>query len=434
MADIINYSDLFDRLKVLIKYFNSLETRQVSTGASELPLPYIKNQILSPYETQDITNELQTLEADFSNAIDTIGTLKLAFIGWFETALRGIARELGEYGTSPAAILDALTDAMNHDSQTLKARELALHTDDIDTDDTIVPHTDNDGTGKLVYSFVRPGLSPSEIANAEVLQCRCISSTTEKQETFQLSGEKSHSRESYLGQGSGLGSTLTALGESIDNGDLEDWTANAADNWTATVGAWNTEIVQDTDKLEGTYCVKTAYAEGNWKITTPLPITLLPNTVYVIGLWAKKAAGATGTLRFGISNGDAINAFASGCFRTISVADLTTSYTFQFIAFKTPAAVSQSWALGISSDTPGTADFLFDLCQFGVMTAFNNMHFAVCSGDTGFGVNDQFGFGSDNVGFEVVEAINGIIQKFIGRCFGTQLPSTVGAETISDPT
>jgi len=152
-----------------------------------------------------------------------------------------------------------------------------------------------------------------------------------------------------------------------------------------------------------------------------------------MGLWVKKAASATGTLRFGISNGDAVDAFVSGCVKSIDVTLLTTSYVFKFIAFKTPAAVSQSWTLGISSDTPGTADFLFDLCQFGVMTMFNNMYFAVCSGDTGFGVNDKFGFGSDNTGFEVVESINGIIQKFIGRCFGTQLPSTTGVETITDP-
>lgn len=436
MADIINYSDLFDRLKVLIKYFNSLETRQVSTGASELPLPYIKNQVLSPYETQDITNELQTLEADFANQVSNLETLKLAIIGWFEAALKGVAQELGEYSITPVDILSALADAMTHDSQTLNARELALHTSDIATDGTVVPHTSNDGTGKLVYTFVRPGLSISEIANAEVLQCICKASTTLKQEQFQLSGEQSHSRANHLGQGSGLGPALIALGESITNGNFEDWTANAADNWTATVGAWHTEILQDADELEGTYCVKTVHGEGDWKITHAMPITLLPNTMYVMGLWVKKEAGATGTLRFGISNGDAVDAFRAGCFKIVTIlTDLTTSYSFQFIAFKTPAAVDSTWTLGISSDTPGTADFLFDLCQFGAATLFNNMYFAVCAGGTGFGLGDKFGFGSDNAGFEVVESLPGIIQKFIGRCFDTQLPSaTGGAETISDPT
>ena len=96
MADIINYSNLFDRLKVLIKYFNILEARQIDTGASNLPLPYIKNQILVPYETQDITSELQTMEADFANQVNNLETLKLAIISWFEVALRGVAQELGE--------------------------------------------------------------------------------------------------------------------------------------------------------------------------------------------------------------------------------------------------------------------------------------------------------------------------------------------------
>lgn len=434
MADIIVYANLFDRLKVLIKYFNILEARQVNTGSGDLPLPYIKNQILVPYEAQDITSELQAFESDFTVSINTIENLKLAIISWFELALRGIAQELGEYSITPTDILGALVEAMTHDSQTLKARELILNTSDVDTDGTIIPHTANLGTGKLVYSFVRPGLSPSEIANAEVLSCICTSSITAKQEFFQLSGEGSHSRSSHLGQGSGLGSVLTALGESIDNGDFEDWTANAADDWTATVGAWNTEVVQDSGKYEGTYCVKTAFAQGDWKITTPLPITLLPNTMYVMGMWVKKVTSATGTLRFGISNGDAVDAFVTGCVKSVVVADLTTSYAFQFIAFKTPAAVNSAWTLGISSDTPTVADFLFDLCQFGVMGVFNNIYFAICSGDTGFGLNDKFGFGSDNTGFEVVESVNGVIQKFIGRCFDTQLPSTTGAETIADPT
>lgn len=433
MADIINYSNLFDRLKVLIKYFNILEARQVNTGASDLPLPYIKNQILVPYETQDITSELQNLEVDFATQVSNLEALKLAIIGYFETALKGITQDLGEYSITPVDILGALADAMVHDSQTLKARELILNASDVDTDGTVVPHTNNLGTGKLVYSFIRPGLSPSEIANAEVLSCICTSSITAKQEFFQLSGEGSHSRTSHLGQGSGLGALLTALGASIDNGDFEDWTANAADDWTATVGAWNTEILQDADEYEGTYCVKTAYGEGDWKITTPLPITLLPDTMYVMGMWVKKEASATGTLRFGISNGDAVDDFVSGCVKSVVVADLTTSYAFQFIAFKTPAAVSSAWTLGISSDTPAVADFLFDLCQFGAMEVFNNIYFAICSGDTGFGLNDKFGFGSDNTGFEVVESINGVIQKFIGRCFDTQLPSTTGVETVSDP-
>jgi len=97
--------------------------------------------------------------------------------------------------------------------------------------------------------------------------------------------------------------------------------------------------------------------------------------------------------------------------------------------------VSSAWTLGISSDTPGTADFFFDLCQFGAMTSFNNMCFAICSGSVGFGIGYKFGFASaGRYGFEIAESEPGIIQKFIGRCFNTQLPSATGAaETIADP-
>lgn len=431
MADIISYSNLFDRLKLLIKYFNVLETLQTDTGADNLP--FIKNTILAPYESQDLTWELQTLETDFSASIDNVGTLKRAIIGYFEIALRNIAQILGVHSTAVADILLALSDAMIHDSQTLKARELIIHTSDVDTDLTIKPHVLNRGNGSLIYTLTTL-LGTSEIANAEVLQCRCISSTTLKQESFQLSGEPNHGRESHLGQGSGLGPILTSLGLSVTNGDFEAWTASPiADHWTATVGAWGTEVLKDTDKYEGTYCVKTDYSEGDWKITTPLPVTLLPDTVYVITLVVKKEAGATGTLRFGISNGNGVNAFVADCVKSLTIGDLTTSYALQYLAFKTPTVVDSTWTIGISGDSTAVADILFDLVQFGIMPLFNNIHFAICSGAIGFGVNDKFGFGSDNAGFEVVESINGVIQKFIGRCFDTQLPSTTGAETIADP-
>lgn len=433
----IDYTKLFDRLRELIKHFNILEVRQTGIVEANYPLPYIKNKILDPYETQKVTSELATLETDFDTAISSVETLKRALIAYFEAALAGIASDLGEYAVaSPLEVLGALADAMDRDSKTLNARELIVHASDVDTDLTIKPHTDNAaGTGRLVYIFVRPGLSPSEIANSEVLQCQCISSTTEKEEVFQLSGEGSHSRESHLGQGSGLGPTLTALGESIDNGDFEDWiTPPAADNWTAVLPAtWGTEIAQDAGQYEGTYCVKTDYLEGNWKITHPMPITLLPNTVYVMSLWVKKEAGATGTLRFGISDGDAVDAFVASCAYDKPVADLAETYTLKFVAFKTPAAVSSDWKLGISCASPGTKDFFFDLCQFGTMTAFNNMCFAICSGVTRFGIADKFGFGSaGRYGFEVAESEPGIIQKFIGRMFNTQLPSATGGNESSE--
>jgi len=435
---VITYADLFDRLKVLIHYFNELEARQVSESSTNLPLPYIKNQILVPFESQDKTQELNTIEQDFANAILAEGSLKLSIITWAENILSSVASALGVHTPTATEILSALADAMVRDSQTINARELEISASDIATDGTIEPHSLNTGTGKLAYTFLRPGLSPSETADAQTIQCKCISSVSPQQELFQLSGAPNNSRDSHLGQGSGLGPTMVALGASVSNGDFEDWTGAplVADNWTATVGAWGTEISQEVSTVfEGTYSVVTDYVEGDWKITTPLPITLQPDTVYAIVLAIRKVASATGTLRFGLSNGTAVAAYVAGCVKSVSVAALTTDYAIQYLCFKTPAVVSAAWTLGISMDTPGVANIFFDLLQFGIMTVFNDMRFCIFSGATGFGLGDRFGQGSESVGFSIIEAQPGIVQKFIGRCFDTQLPSATGAaETIADPT
>jgi len=435
MADVLDYSTLFARLKVLIHYFNVLEERQTSTLYTNLPFPYIKNQILLPYESQDATRELQTLESDFLNTITLLNSLKLSILLWFEAALTSQNIALGVHSNLALTILLALSAAMTRDSETINARELIVNASDVEATNIIVPWGSNTGSGRLAYTFLRTGLSVSEIANDEVLQCQCINAATVKHEVFQLSGAPKNSRESYLGQGSGLGPAVAALGNSITNGDFEDWTSSAADNWTATIGAWDTEIVQEASVLyEGVYAVKTAYAEGDWKITHPLPTALLPDTTYIMAIAARKVTAATGTLRFGVSDGDAVDDFVAGCVSSIDVAALTTSYALQYLIFKTPAAVSITWTLGISSDTPGVADFYFDLAQFGAMTSFNNMNFAIVSGATGFGLGDKFGYGSDNVGFKIDESAPGIIQEFIGRCFNTQLPSATSAgETIVDP-
>lgn len=433
---VISYSNLFDRLNVLIKYFNFIETRQTSESSTNYPLPYIKNQIIAPFNTQSKTQEISTIESDFTNAIVAQNTLKVAILTWFETILRNNADALGISSTIPTEILEGLAAAMLRDSQSIVPRVMILNASDVASPNVVVPHASNVGTGSLLYTFEGPGLSPCEISHVETLRCRCTAasrSTAQGQEMFRLSGTPKQSRESYLPQGSGNGPTLYALGTSIPNGNFEAWTGDAADYWTAVVGAWGTEILESASSYESDAAVITAFAEGDWKITTPIPIALAPNTTYAMALYAKKAAGATGTLRFGLSNGNTVSAFVASCVASVDVTALTTDYTLQHLIFTTPSAIDSSWTLAISMDTPGTADIYFDFVQFGQMTRFNGLAFAIIAGVTPFGIGDCFGQGSDSVGFSVEEDSNGIIQKFIGRCFGVQLPSD-SSNTISDPT
>ena len=66
------------------------------------------------------------------------------------------------------------------------------------------------------------------------------------------------------------------------------------------------------------------------------------------------------------------------------------------------------------------------------MVTHNEISFALIKGDTDFAIGDKFGYGDDHLGF-LIEAPNGVIQRFMGRCFAAQLPSAA-EPTIADPT
>lgn len=435
MADIINYNNLFDRIRILVKYFNELETRQTSVAAGNLPLSYIKNQVVTVFEDQGETDQIATLEAEFDAAITNLNELKLAHLTWFEKMLEQLAVDLGEYAiTIPEAILTRLADAMTKDSETVNARETSIDTNDVDTDDTIKAHTDNKGDGKLVYTFAQAGLTPNEISHTEFMHCECISVPAIGQEIFQLSGAQSNSRESHLGQGSGRGPTIMSLGESITNGDFDDWTVLVADNWTAISGTWGTDMLkEDTEVLRGSYSLESVHTQ-TWQIVHALPVTLLPNGLYLFGLWLKATAGTvTGELIASIVDaaGDDVGLDKL----TLDLADLVAdTWEFKYVVIPMPGSVDSTWKLSLEITSQGEELLWIDAVQFGPMTVCNGIHFGLCSGGVDFGLDDKFGYGGDHVGFQVKVDQVGVLQKFFGRCFGVQLPSATGAaETQADP-
>jgi len=434
---IADYTDLFTRLKPLIEYFNLLEERQTKTTLddADYPLPYIRAQILAVYTTLLKDDEVSAIEADFQGTIDSLSTLKNALLNYFDNTLYDLAEEiLSPNNTDPAVILDLLAEAMVIDAASILTRTVSIAAADYRSWDAVnlsgylKAHTANLGDGKLVYCFKTVNDATDERALAEIMQCLCTSG-----ETFTFSGEPALAREQPGQRGSGSGTSISPLTSLLTNGDFETWTnATTPGTWTVEVGAVGQETVTP---FEGLYdCELTQAAAEDWTISQP--IALVPNTVYVLGFWARKAAGATGTMYVEVQDGDDVQVITAELALDMSTFPTTWPTTdaetgFYCMTFVTPGVVGDDWKLVFRTSNGNVANVFLDNVQLGEMVTHNYIQFALCGGSTPFGIGDRFGYGGAYLGFKV-DATVAIIQQFLARCYGKQLPSS-GAPTITDP-
>lgn len=437
---VLNYSNIFARLEPLVLYFNILETRQTSILATDYPIPYIRNEIEGPFASQDMLEELTNFASTFTTHLTSIDTLKSALITWAENIMRTVGVALDEQSTNVEAVVQRLGVAMAKDSYYVTSRDLQINSNDLEagdaSDGTIVPHTDNTGTGVLVFSFTNEDGVDSQLPEAEIISIECVAAVTLGSEIFQVNGSMNNGDISYLGTGSGSGPSLVSLGNSLTDNYFETWsgTPKVLDNWSLDAGAWGTDCEQDTDAYKGSYCIELNAAGSNIKLTQAFTSKLKTKTPYLVGVWAKKAAGATGHVYLEVAdvNGTAVSGYTA---LDIDVAtDLTTSYTFHWAVILTSGSTGTDWLLQIRTDTIAVADVFIDYIQFGEMIKHNNIYWALASGSVDWHVGDKFGFGSDWTGIkvEVGGGNDGVWQRFFGRVWGKQLPSS-GASLIAEP-
>jgi hypothetical protein len=437
---LLNYVNLFERLNPLVKFFEVLEERQMNTtlGTDDYPLPYQKLQILAPYEEQGETGQIATIEADYASAIAADTSLKATLLAYFEATLRAIGAQLKLANPSDlASTIDALGKAMLIDAQSIQERVVALATaDQGETTEIVKPHASNLGNGVLLCIKDLPGGVVSEIAFEEIMQCECIRAQPEGMlagsEVFQLSGQALIDRTAPGLRGSGLGPTLSSLYgiNLLLNGDFENWTSDPVPeliDWTVT----GTVAKEASIKYRGSAAVGCA---GTETFALKQAVNLAPLSVYIVGVWVRRAGGGVPANNVIIEIQDAAGAQKIAGWQS-AVADLSASaYEFKYAVFVTGSEVAPTWRLAIRSDGATGEKVYFDNIQLGELTKHNNLRFAILSGSKDFYTGDKFGYGAaDYAGFKIEVTTPGIYQAFLGRCFDKQLPSS-GAPTIADPT
>ena len=448
------YDKTFNRLKQLIKYFYILETRQTGLTATNYPLLYIRNEIITPFDTDSLTELIANLDIKIQSQIDAYSALKYYLIQAAEAVLLDLAPYLGVTNATVLKCIDALILAMLKDSKTVANNTLTIasgeresnyeYTDQYSNESgTIAPNTTpiaNTGDGRLVYTFAQPGVLKAfakELAKAEVMNCICTTAGTDHSEIFTLYGEAERQIQSAIAGGSGQGPTLTVAGNTISNGDMQTWASTplALTGWDIT-GTWATDVSREASVIhEDTYSAKLINV-GKALISPAL--TLTPDSIYCVGFWARVAEdSAAGNLYVEVIDLDDSNAqiwTEEVSLDTSETGEITTSFAFYYFTFITPHKINENPALSFRTNAATqTAVLYLDMIQITKMVEHNGINFAAFASTTPFGIGDKFGFGGDDIGFAVSESEAGQNQKFFARCWNKQLPSlTDESETQAD--
>jgi hypothetical protein len=404
---IISYSDFFDRLKEIVRAFYTLDKMQTTTKR-RLGLQTIRDQLLTPFESQDKIGPVSDIQNIFARQINNTTDLKRSLVAACESLLIEVGEDLGVSAANDVdSILDAIIEAMIKDGQTIAAREIEIEGTDLDGSDSTLIYADsgNNGDGVLGYTFRRPDSDyTNQIARTGYIVCRCTAANTAGQETFQLFGaeEKQPQEPSPLGPGRGpvLNPGVDRL---ISNGDFENWTDSAADDWTSntSVFAWGTELLQEQSTvLRGDSALEIAHDgdEGHIYAT----VSLQQGKLYGLGVWARKAASATGTITITLrdENGDQLGSDSL----TIDISTLSSSaWSFNWAVFETPRTAFTSTTVRVAVSSLATANSFLDAIQLVEMTEFNGCHYALFAGASDFAVNDKFGKYVNGRGFKLQE-------------------------------
>ncbi len=236
------------------------------------------------------------------------------------------------------------------------------------------------------------------------------------------------------GSGGSLDLTTVQAGTILSNMNFESFSVNVPESWTIDSGAPN--ISQETtaaDIHRGNSSMRLVTAAELHQDF--IPGSLVGNRRYLFGFWIRSAAATTGRLILNIQS-------PSGAFTSSDPAttvppiqgitateggeidvDLTTYGTNDYVWIEgwwtTPAVVPDDLRI-VFTYTGGNGEIWIDSMGFGPVTFLGGVGYAITANKTPFELEDRFTI-INNV---ILDPTDGVFQKFFGRRFHQQLPSS----------
>jgi hypothetical protein len=353
-----------------------------------------------------------------------------------------------------AAVLSELIRQMNSDSESVNASAVTIG--------SVSANASNSGNGtilttKLLDGVTSPGSNArgtfaanpqyrgvdselaveSETMTIEVATDSFQDGATEGGETFNWNGKKAGVVNGFGAEGSGAIGTITGAhstsGNLLTNGDFEEITSNAPDDWTIDNGTAGTHILQETagaNVYHGDSSIRfvgdgSQAAIGISQAFGASDVTA--NKLYCVTVRIKADASiSAGDLTIQFSG----TGYTAGSSEKISIAaaSLPTSWSLQSFFVLMPAEIPADFKLAIDwSGTPtDTKNLYIDDLSFSAVNYGGGVGVVAVRGSDPFIKGDRFTF-------SVANDEAGVFQKFFRQAFGVQLPSDdSGSETIDD--
>jgi hypothetical protein len=339
------------------------------------------------------------------------------------------------------------------------------------TSATVTAGSGNTGTGVCAASLTNKYGAPLDYVFAETLTLKATADSqsataTASSEPFSYTGaaQQSDALAWDWPLGSAAQGSLTAIDAALNNSGnvLQNssfatfTTANAPDNWPVAVGSVGTAILQATGSnaykgssglaLVGDASVLHSLSQPfNTSPSTSLgaggtSYRLKPSMVYAVNLWHKVSdAAATGTVTLSLVDGSGtVLNDGAGTANTITVTvdNLTTSWTNTKGFFRTPAVLPSTAKLRIaaSSGAALSAHTLYldhlAMCEASQLYS-GGPYVAVFSGATEFVLADKFTIAVANDSLTNAKWAYLLEKLFSLRSLGLAIPSD-GSPTIAD--
>lgn len=327
-----------------------------------------------------------------------------------------------------------LIDQMVAGSETVDANEPSIATvaGSGNTGNAVVVTTLTDGLGNV-----------RELAIPEDLVISVSSNSTAGSEELSIEGERKLGADdlSYYfdtdGSGEDASSTVVdpASTNILTNGQFENFTSDAPDNWTIDTGAATTDLEDETsDFYRGAKALK---IKGDGSTLVAISQDLLglsALTPYAANLWTRKSGTVSaGTLVIDLYDGSSVINDEAGNANSMSI-DLSaesTSYAAHNAVFRLPDPIPTTVKLRVrltTAITSGGAILVDDLAMASMTELYTNGPFVrVFTGDTSLDLDDTWTV-------TVTNDFRGDFQTWLYRCLGLGLlPSnSAGSETIAD--